>query len=139
MHGDALRALAGPSRRVGTCPTQTVRELEQPWMGGIREINICLTISPLLVYPSLKCSCCPILIPKSLFTSFVSPHPLLVCFLIFTTVHCFAYFPSLVSHTRSLFEEWRRVYTYPRKSVVQYLLVSTSGSIDLLSSHLHHI
>jgi hypothetical protein len=68
MHGDVLRALAGPSRRVGTCQTQTVGEHLR--MGTIENITIGLLISLLLLYPLLKCLCYPMLIPNISVTSF---------------------------------------------------------------------
>jgi hypothetical protein len=72
MHGDTLRALAGPSRRVGTYQTQIVGK--NNWMGEIEEINIGLPISPCLYNPRLSARAippAPILIPATSFLSLI--------------------------------------------------------------------
>ena len=68
MRGDVLRAVAGPSRRVGNYQTQTVGE--HPRMGTIEGITIGLP-SLLLLYLPLKRSChspAPLLVLKFSFT-----------------------------------------------------------------------
>jgi len=124
MRGDVLRAVVGPSCRVGNCQTQAVRE--HPRMVGVEDTAIGLLISLLVLYPPLKRSCypsAPMLISKASSMLFFS---LIHCLLLFPdayryvfSIRCSACFSFLVPHTQSLFVEWRIVlYTCVRKSAV---------------------
>ena len=127
MHRDALRALAGPSRRVGTCQTQTV--WGHPWMGGIEGIIIGSTISPLLVYHPPKRSCySPCSYTNSHNFIFLA-HPLLLD--PYRYAFLYVFFLSCSTHTQAIFfVEWRRMvlYTYSQKFAgswhTDYLLIN---------------
>jgi hypothetical protein len=99
MRGDVLRALAGPSRRVGNCQMQTVEEHRR--MGGVEDTAIGLPISLLVLYPPPKRSCYP---PAPILISNISVASFFVSGFLPLDMHCFLRFSSLVSHTCTQFD-----------------------------------